>query len=746
MWNVLRVKNSKFLWQQLVQPAAMSRRFLTFLVLLCVGMGFLTYWAFSQQDIQALHPRSIQIILNIDQAVLFFIFIFVARRLVYLWVMRRRGAAGAALHTRLVVLFSILTVFPAIIMGLLMVLFFHAGVASWFDDKVKTAVLESRAVADAYLAEHKNVIRVTTDAMARTIEQLITFTEKQHGLVGMDLQDNEQLPSPLLEAVNNFLDHQERLLGLTEALIFDASSSQILARSKLTFALNFQKLSFKDIREASTDVVIHMSPNDHRVRALTAVDARRGLYLLVGRPLDRQILNKISQTKTAVAVYEDMEKELDALAIQLTVVFGLMTLLLLMGAILMGLFSANKLAEPISALILAAEKVSHGNLKTQVSVTNDWEMGRLSDTFNKMILRLDTQQRSLIRKNYILDQRRQFFEAVLGGVASGVIHLDPHGHVRVINQAASEILDIKNVQKSLDQPITKVFPESTNAYQTYVATQNLRTFPVQIPVIRKQHPITLMLRLTVVGQKKVEGYVMTFENITDLVRAQRQAAWENVARRVAHEIKNPLTPIQLAAERLSKKFLPQITEQSSLFEKCIATITRQVTHMGNMVTEFSNFARLPAPRFQNIDLVKLVQDNIVFFEQAHRQIVFKLKAPAALPFHGDPEQISQVLTNLCKNSVEAMHAQKEPRCIWITLRQTAQHVIFVLEDTGSGFPTKNLSDLTEPYMTHKKEGTGLGLAIVQKIVEDHKGYLKLENGSHGARTSLYFQHIGLYAK
>ncbi|MDC0344688.1 PAS domain-containing sensor histidine kinase [Alphaproteobacteria bacterium] len=716
--------------------AGLTRRLSSMLVILSIGMGLLTFLALTQQDIQSFHPKAIRFIFNIDLVVLFIVFLVITRRLIQLWRMKRRGAAGAILHTRLVVLFSIITVLPAVTMGLLMTIFFHAGVESWFDHKVKTAVSESRAVADAYLAEHTQSIRNTTDAMARAIDKLITIGEQQRRQMGIRLED-DQLPLSA-EQLHDFVDEQSRMRGLTEALIFD-SSTNVIARSKLTFALDFQTFNDHEVQQAKSSVITQMSPDGTRVRAMTMIDEGRGLYLLVGRPLDPQILKRITQTKEAVDVYTSLEEGRSAMSVQLALMFGLITLLLLMGAILVGLLSAKRLASPIASLINAADQISHGNLKARVDKTNDWELGSLSSTFNNMALKLQRQQHSLMRKNKTLDQRRQFIEAIFEGVSSGVINIDIEGRIGAINVAACQILRLpSNPQQNIGKPLTELFPEC-NTILKAMSEGATTDYQEQIRITRQNHPLDLMMRIVSVGTDQIDAHIITIENITNLVTAQRQAAWANVARRVAHEIKNPLTPIQLSAERLHKKFLPQIREEAPAFERCINTITRQVQHMGTMVREFSDFARLPAPQFKKLDLVKVIRENLSFFEQAHPLLTFHTNFPKTLSTTANPEQLGQVLTNLIQNSLDAMREQ-ENSTIWITLSSEKNRSQLIFEDNGPGFPPEHLHQLTEPYITHKESGTGLGLAIVRKIVEDHKGTLSLENGLHGAKTTILLRH------
>ncbi len=728
--------NFSHLWRRIsawILHPGTSRRLAWSLVLLSVGMGILTYIAFSRQDIHGFHPRSVTLLLNIDLGILLFIFLVIARRVIRLFVQRREGAAGAALHSRLVSLFSILTITPAIIMGLLMVLFFHAGVESWFDDKVKTALNGSRAVADAYLKEHEKVIRVHTDAMARSIEKILTIAEAEMREERGSLHNPSELGISS-EKLSFIVNDQARARGLNEAVVFDANG--ILARSQLAYALDLHPVTPEDLQRARTSVILYVSPEGDRVRALSIVDEIRGIYLLVGRPLDPKILKQISTTKEAVDVYAELEKNLGDLSIQLFLIFGLITLMLLMGAILVGIISANKLAQPIGDLIHAAEKVSQGNLKTRVRVSEDSDVGKLSQTFNTMTAKLDQQQKNLLRANDVLDERRQFIEAVLSGVSTGIASLSEKGRIRMMNAAGMKIF-------GLSEAPTGFIHTLFSKYHCHLFEEGFppTPFQTQIKVFVKGQERQLILQLSAESETKNFGYVMTFEDITSLLQVQRQAAWSDVARRVAHEIKNPLTPIQLATERLRKRIGKDLPEdEQKVLEKCLQTIGRQVTHMGNIVREFSHFARLPQPTLKDIDLVKLIQNHMdETILPSFKDITFTFSGAQTLPLSVDPEQVVQILDNLIQNSRDAMEeSETAEKAIRISLEQKNNYAVLTLQDNGPGFPPDHIHQLTEPYITHKEKGTGLGLAIVRKIVEDHKGRILLSNTDQGAQTRIEF--------
>ncbi|PFX11072.1 Nitrogen regulation protein NtrY, partial [Stylophora pistillata] len=379
---------------------------------------------------------------------------------------------------------------------------------------------------------------------------------------------SEQLPVLMDNEAffHEVVERQAALRGLSEAIVFD-QSPKVWARSKLTFALEFARITEDDLEHAQSGIVIHMDEAKDRVRALVSIRPSMGLYLMVGRLVDPQVLERIAQTEAAVGAYHDLGEQLGDLEIRFLLIFVIVALLLLFVAVWFGLVYANQLVRPVGRLIEATQKVRKGDLTTQVQASSQDDFGVLGEAFNQMTAQLRHHRNDLIHANQRLDQRRQFIEAVLSGVSAGVIGLDKHGKINVANRFASDLLGVNlsevmghrlsTVVPEMADLLVKVIPcEDINAENKPVEQFSLQAVQSEVVIKRRGHqPITLLVRIT--REKSGGDFVMTFNDVTALLRAQRQAAWADVARRVAHEIKNPLTPIQLASERLRRRYLPQ---------------------------------------------------------------------------------------------------------------------------------------------------------------------------------------------
>ncbi|HEY9163060.1 MAG TPA: PAS domain-containing sensor histidine kinase, partial [Magnetovibrio sp.] len=667
--------------------------------------------------------QKVVMLLLVDMVILLLLGVIIAQRLVSMWVQRRRGMAGSALHVRLVAMFSLLTVTPAILVALFAVLFLNFGIDSWFSSRVRTAVEASQAVANAYLDEHIHNIRADALAMANDLNR-----------------DAARLAiSP--ELLERTLTTQAGVRSLTEAVMI-GSNGEILARSAysvLSPEITDIPSDVKDRVEAG-QIVILAAANSDRVRALMKLDNYIGAYLMVGRFVDVQVLANMERVRQASQSYLRLEERSGFIQITFVAIFAVVAMLLLMAAVWIGMTIANQLARPISSLIMAAQRVSGGDLTQRVEVDeNIGEMATLSQAFNDMTEKLTVQQDGLLQMNRKLDERRRFTETVLGGVSAGVIGLDSEGRVDLTNRSAKQLLAV-DLDSTKGRHMTKVVPEMSEIL--------FQAMDRPDRVARAEVTLTLdgMLRTLIVNataehlEGDVIGYVVTFDDITDLQSAQRKAAWAGVARRIAHEIKNPLTPIQLAAERLKRKYLKQIKDDPDTFVTCTDTIVRQVEELGRMVDEFSSFARMPQAVLQSEDLTELCR-QVVFLEK-NRDMNVTLEAE--LPDHAvilncDAQQISRALTNLLKNAAESVEERigkggdSSDDQGWIRLRLSEREkprgggVVITIEDNGTGLPEAELGQLTEPYVSTRARGTGLGLAIVKKIMEDHGGDLILEN-------------------
>ncbi|MEZ5669236.1 MAG: PAS domain-containing sensor histidine kinase [Alphaproteobacteria bacterium] len=691
---------------------ATSRILTLVMLVVAVLCAIATYMAFAGIPPFGQDPTATIVLVNFDLLVLLALGGVIAVNLVQVWGARRRGSAGSRLHIRLVVRFGLLAIAPTIVVALFSMLFFTFGLQAWFSDQVRTAVNTSRAVAEAYLAEHKRVIKSDVVAMAN------------------DLNRAAPLAAEDPQRFGELLVAQGQVRGLPEAVVFTTDGNIL---SSVDFAsradLDPSRLPPEAIDAAKAgEVVLMTSDDEDRVRALVRLDGLQNAFLYVGREIDPTVIGYIEQTSGAVSEYAMLETRLSDLQVTFALIFVMLALLLLFTAVMLGLQFATGLARPISALIGAADRVRDGDLGARVdSGRGDNELASLSRAFNRMTEQLQAQRAELIEANEQIDRRRRFNEAVLAGVSAGVIGLDQGGSVHMANETAARLLD-KTPEALRGARLADVAPDMAPILR--LARRRPAGFvETQVAVERGGELRNLVVRVaTERVDSQVNGYVVTFDDITELGAAQRKAAWADVARRIAHEIKNPLTPIQLSAERLKRKYLKQIADDPETFQLCTDTIVRQVDDMRRMVDEFSSFARMPAPKMEQADLRTVCAQAVVLQRTAHGEVRFVYDLPKEpIRITCDAQQLGQALTNLLQNAIEAIEgregaADELPQGeIRIDIDAGTTAVKIRISDNGRGLPTQERHRLTEPYVTTRAKGTGLGLAIVKRIVEDHRG-------------------------
>ncbi len=710
--------------------AGLANKLAILLTVAALAAGVATYLALTESPALGGDADTVYLLLNLDLAILLLLSLVIGRRILLLWLRRRRGIAGSRLHAQLVALFSVLAVAPAIIVAAFSALVFYLGVQSWFSERVSTAINESLSVAQAYLAEHQQTLRADALSMANDL--------------------NREMPRLVDDSpfFNQMVSTQAILRGLSEALIFDRSG-RTLARSNLTFTLQFEQISDNLLEQARQgDVVLLTNEADDRVRALIQLDRFVDTYLLIGRLVEPQVIGHMVRSQGAVAEYQQLESRRSTIQITFTLIYVVVAVLLMLVAVWIGLVFADTLVTPIGALIGAAERVRAGDLTARVEApAKGDELGKLSRAFNRMTSQLESQQRELIEANRQLDLRRRFTETVLAGVSAGVLGLDENTRINLPNRSATELLGL-SLEALAGQTLTDVVPEMSDLM---AQSRRRPTKLVEGQVIIQRGTVrrTLLVRIAPERvQGEVRGYVVTFDDVSELLSAQRKAAWADVARRIAHEMKNPLTPIQLSAERLKRKYLKQIESDPETFVTCTDTIIRQVGDIGRMVDEFSSFARMPAPVIQTEDIAQIVEQAVFLQRNAHRRIEFVVSTPPEPPMvQCDARLVSQALTNLLQNAVDAITgardggAGRQPKGrVDIGLSTDDTTAIVTVEDNGPGLPAEDRDRLTEPYVTTRSRGTGLGLAIVKKIMEDHGGRLLLaDRDGGGARVQLVFQ-------
>ncbi len=707
---------------------ALRRNIAIALAMAALASGIATYLALTELPPFGPDPSAVLSLLNLDLVLLLLLGAVVAWRLVEVWAERRRGLAGSRLQIRLVLLFSLIAVMPTIIVAVFSYLFFSFGVESWFSDRVRTAISELLAVAEAYLHEHQQAIRADVLAMANDLNR-----------DAMKLSLNPQHLEQVVSA-------QAALRGLSEAVVLDRNG-RMLAKSSLSFTLGFERVPEAAMRRAEEgDVAIMTNDSDDRVRALVRLNQLGDVYLFVGRFIEPGVLNHMEETQRAAAQYAQLEGQRSGSQIKFALIFMLVALLFLVAAVAIGLHFATQLVVPIGRLVAAAEQIRSGNLAARVPEgEKEDELASLSRAFNRMTYQIESQQRELREANRQLDERRQFTETVLTGVSAGVIGLDRSGRVNLPNRSASSLLGV-DLEQSIGQDLAQVVPEMAGLLDE-AERRPERLAQSQVQLVRGTSTRTLLVRIAAEHYgREISGFVVTFDDITELLSAQRKAAWADIARRIAHEIKNPLTPIQLAAERLRRRYLKEIRGDTETFTVCTDTIIRHVGDIGRMIDEFSSFARMPAPVLKPENLSEIVRQTVFLQRTAQPEIAFTtvfLDRPVTV--RCDAQLVGQAVINIVKNAIESIETRIAERGggpagqIRVSVIEELGQASVIVEDNGKGLPRQGRERLTEPYVTTRAKGTGLGLAIVKKIMEDHLGELVLEDGEpDGARVRLVF--------
>ncbi len=721
---------------RLASGGALGRRLSIALMITAALAGAATFFAITNVSRFGITEDIVSALIVVDLALVLLLGLTITWVLVRLWTQRQAGSVGARLHIKLVSLFSLVAVAPAIIIVILAALFFNTQVQAWFNERVRTAVENSVVVADAYLAEHKRAILTDADAMAR------------------DLSQSWPRLAVNLPRVERRLRFQAQLRLVPEAIVFD-TGGRIIARAGLTSSLELELPPRTAIEAAENgENVILTSDDGGAVRALVALDTSPRTFLYAGRFIDANVLPHIDRTQQAAQAYTDLAAGRTGVLLKFATIFVIVTLLLLLIAVGVGLGFANQMTRPITRLVRGAELVRSGNLGVRIDEAQaSDEFGMLTRAFNRMTRQLDEQRSELVEANRQLEDRRRFTEAVLAGVSAGVVGLDREGRVNLPNRSATALLGAE-MGELAGRLLADVVPEMAPSIASAIANPD-RLVEDDVTLSVGDESRTLHVRIAAERDNKnsVIGFVVTFDDMTELLSAQRKAAWADVARRIAHEIKNPLTPIQLSAERLKRKYAGEISSDRDTFEQCTETIVRQVTDIGRMVDEFSAFARMPNPVFADTSLAAICRHAVVLQQGAHPDIEIRIDVPEdASTVACDGGLITQAVTNLLRNAIEAIEGRSPPADgetlpdgeVSVTLKFEPEEAQIVVEDNGRGLPETQRDRLTEPYITTRAKGTGLGLAIVKRIMEQHEGDLRLDDradcdapaNSRGARVTL----------
>ncbi|HEY0224768.1 MAG TPA: PAS domain-containing sensor histidine kinase [Pseudolabrys sp.] len=646
---------------------------------------------------------------------------------------RRSGRAAARLHIRIVGLFSIIAAAPAILVAIVASVTLDRGLDRLFSTRTRAAIENSLVVAEAYLRDHAQIVRSDILLMAFEISRAKPAFD----------QDHEQL--------RQFLTFQASVRGLAAAMVLDQNLN-VIARADLPTGQTFA-LPPRDAlpRISEKDPQIVLLPDTDYVAAVLKLEKYDDYYLYVTRLLDPRVVPQLQATRDSVTEYSAIEQRRTGVQVAFALMYTVIALIVLLSAVWIGLNFANRLVAPIRRLIGAANLVSTGNLYVRVPVRpSEGDLGQLGETFNRMTQELRTQRDDIMRARDLIDSRRRFTEAVLAGASAGVIGVDGNGCVSILNRSAEKLID-RTEAEALGKPLVEVFPELADimlAAQSGAGTQD------QVTISRTGRERNLSVRVTSEQSPESEhGYVVTLDDITELVAAQRTSAWADVARRIAHEIKNPLTPIQLSAERLRRKYGKLINDEDGVFAQCTDTIVRQVDDIRRMVDEFSRFARMPKPVIAADDVADTVRQSAFLLRVGNADIDIDVEiAQDPMPARFDRRLLSQALTNIIKNAAEAISAvpadQLGKGSIRVFAAREGDNVVIDVVDNGIGLPKENRNRLLEPYVTTREKGTGLGLAIVGRIVEDHGGIIMLRDaadriaGQRGAWVRIEFPAAG----
>ena len=636
---------------------------------------------------------------------------------------RRTGRAAARLHVRIVGLFSIIAAAPAILVAIVASVTLDRGLDRLFSTRTRAAIENSLVVAEAYLHDHAQIVR--SDIM----------------VMGIDLARTKPLFDSQPEKLPEFLTFQAAVRGLAAAIVLD-ENLKVVARADTkvneTFALPPRE-ALAHITAKEPQIVL--LPDTNYVAAVVKLDQYPDDYLYITRLLDPRVVPQLQATRASVTEYTTLEARRLGVQVAFALMYTVIALIVLLSAVWIGLDFANRLVAPIRRLIGAANVVSTGNLNVRVPIRrSEGDLAQLGETFNNMTQELRTQHEDIVRARDVIDSRRRFTEAVLAAASAGVIGVNAEGHITILNRSAERLL-ARSEREALGHPLTEVAPELAEIFEA-ARGGNQRLIQRQVTVSRNGQERNFSIRVTSEQADQSEhGYVITIDDVTELVLAQRTSAWADIARRIAHEIKNPLTPIQLSAERLRRKYGKVIVEDAAVFEQCTSTIVRQVDDIKRMVDEFSRFARMPKAVIAGEDVAETVRQVVFMMRVAHPDIDIEVELPEEnMPARFDRRLISQALTNIVKNATEAIGAVPPAELgrgrIAVSATRDGKDVIIDVVDNGIGLPKENRSRLLEPYVTTREKGTGLGLAIVGRILEEHGGHIELRDASEkipGAR-------------
>ncbi|MFK4507609.1 PAS domain-containing sensor histidine kinase [Bradyrhizobium daqingense] len=709
-------------------------------VALALGSAFVTFLVLTGLTKIEPTPEVVRSFYLINAATILLLVGIIVRELWQLILARRRGRAAARLHVQIVSLFSIVAVLPAVLVSVVANVTIERGLDRLFSGPTREVIQNSLTIARAYMQDHAQLIRGDILGMANDIAHARPLYD----------QDRRSFREMLTASAGS--------RNLPGAMIIDKNTN-ILESADTGMRLAYSPPApdfLSNVNENEPEIAV--LPDASFVAAVIRLRAFNDTFLYVARPLDPNVVNQLKQTEVSVAEYAQIESRRLGIQVAFALMFAVIALTILMASVLIGLNFANSLVSPIRRLMNAAHTVSTGDLHVKVPVyQSEGDLAQLGETFNKMTQELRSQRDELVNASDLIDSRRRFIEAVLSSASAGIIGVDASGSVGILNRSAEKLIGHSEAE-TLGHPLSDVLPELDEMMKT-AREGTQRLVQGQITINRDGQERNLSVRVSAEKNQPHDSYIITLDDITELVSAQRTSAWGDVARRIAHEIKNPLTPIQLSAERIRRKFGRTITEDKDkqIFDQCTDTIVRQVDDIRRMVDEFSRFARMPKPVMEGEDVADTVRQAVFLMKVAHPEIDIEVEFkqdPLRAQF--DRRLISQAVTNIVKNATEAIEQVPPEELgkgrIDVVVSREGDDVLIDVIDNGIGLPKVARSRLLEPYVTTRAKGTGLGLAIVGRVLEDHGGRIELKDaadfreGQRGAWMRMRFAISGQPAK
>ncbi len=643
---------------------------------------------------------------------------------------RRAQSAGSRLHLRLTGVFTVVALVPTILVAVFATITVNMGLEGWFSDRVSRALGNSVDAAVAYSQEHRDDLTTDTQALANFLNI------NRRATVLLSDGDLRQLLSQGQSRIQR---------GLEEAFVIDGGG-EIRARGESSYLFDYDRPEAQALAQAMDgEIVLIEDRRQNEFRALVRLEAFPDRYLYVSREVDGAILALLDETQQTVQLYRQLEADRGRVLFEFGLLYLGFALIMVLAAIWLGLWFAERLSRPVGQLAGAAQRVGQGDLDVRVTEERgDDEIAMLGRLFNQMTRQLRGQRDTLIEQNASTEARRRLFDSVLGSVTAGVIGLNDAGRVDFVNRSAIRLLQMVE-QRDSGLNLSAAVPEFAGLFERLQKSTS-EAVQEEIKLTRAGKQESLLVRMATRRNEggALEGYVVAFDDVTQLVSAQRMAAWGDVARRIAHEIKNPLTPIQLSAERIKRRYAKDMEgEDKAKLEELTEIIVRQTNDLRRIVDEFSKFARMPEPETRVEDLAKLFREAITLQRAGQPGVRFEFDIPTEpVMAELDATMIGQAFTNLLKNGGEAIETLQEKGApsghrphLRGALTMTGTAAIITIADNGIGLPADR-EKLFEPYVTTRDKGTGLGLPIVKKIIEEHGGTLELldaepfEDGAH----------------